>query len=81
MNYSAPSGSGSTPRRSAFRTGADAGRRDCDRRRSPNSATSAALLACVEAIGVPAYVLDRGWTARCWNIARHGGTDPYTGLA
>jgi hypothetical protein len=39
------------------------------------------LLACVEAIGVPAYVLDRGWTARCWNIARHGGTDPYTGLA
>jgi len=26
-----------------------------------------AVLACVEAIRAPAYVLDRFWTARCWN--------------
>jgi transcriptional regulator with XRE-family HTH domain len=44
-----------------------AGKRDPAQGGSDAGDVPAALLACVEAIGVPAYVLDRTWTARCWN--------------
>jgi len=44
-----------------------AGKRDPAPGGGDDSDVPAALLACVEAIGVPAYVLDRSWTARCWN--------------
>jgi len=44
-----------------------AGRRDPDQRKEEVADVPAVLLACVETIASPAYVLDRGWTARCWN--------------
>src|SRR5581483_12268880 len=33
----------------------------------PPDEVPAAVAAAVEAVAVPAYVLDRGWTARAWN--------------
>jgi transcriptional regulator with XRE-family HTH domain len=44
-----------------------AGKRDPDQGGSEADDVPSVLLACVEAIGAPAYVLDRSWTARCWN--------------
>jgi hypothetical protein len=45
-----------------------AGKRDPDHGGSEaDNDVPPALLACVQAIGAPAYVLDRSWTARCWN--------------
>lgn len=50
-----------------------AGRRDPDRAADGSDAFIApAVLGCVDAIGSPAYILDRAWTARSWNAAaRH----------
>ncbi len=49
-----------------------AGKRDPDQGGTETDELPPAVLACVEAIGAPAYVLDRSWTARCWNAAaRH----------
>lgn len=49
-----------------------AGKRDPDQGGSDADDVPPAVLACVEAIRAPAYVLDRSWTARCWNAeARH----------
>jgi transcriptional regulator with XRE-family HTH domain len=44
-----------------------AGRRDPEENVSAGEAIPAALQACVAVIGAPAYVLDRSWTAQCWN--------------
>ncbi len=44
-----------------------AGRRDPDQASAETDVLPQAVWSCVQAIGVPAYVLDRGWTARCWN--------------
>ncbi|MCW5771419.1 MAG: helix-turn-helix domain-containing protein [Rhodospirillaceae bacterium] len=44
-----------------------AGKRDPDPAGGEPAQLPAALEACVGAIGTPAYVLDRGWNARCWN--------------
>jgi transcriptional regulator with XRE-family HTH domain len=44
-----------------------AGRRDPDPGDDAGGPVPADLLACVEAISAPAYVLDRCWTARSWN--------------
>ena len=39
---------------------------------SRTEVVSPAMLACVDLIAAPAYVLDRAWTARSWNVrARH----------
>jgi transcriptional regulator with XRE-family HTH domain len=46
-----------------------AGKRDPDQGGSDADVLPPAVLACVEAISAPAYVLDRGWTARSWNAA------------
>lgn len=46
-----------------------AGKRDPDPGGSGADEIPAAAWACVEAIASPAYVLDRIWTARCWNAA------------
>jgi transcriptional regulator with XRE-family HTH domain len=44
-----------------------AGKRDPDPGESEIDRVPGAVLACVETIGSPAYILDRGWTARSWN--------------
>ncbi len=44
-----------------------AGKRDPDRDESEVDVIAPAVLACVETIGAPAYILDRLWTARGWN--------------
>jgi hypothetical protein len=46
-----------------------AGKRDPDQGGGETDDVPPGVLACVEAIGSPAYVLDRFWTARCWNAA------------
>lgn len=47
-------------------------RRDPEQRDSETDVVPPALLASVDLIAAPAYVLDRGWTARGWNAAaRH----------
>jgi transcriptional regulator with XRE-family HTH domain len=47
-----------------------AGKRDPDQPAdSPDTFIAPAVLACVETIRSPAYVLDRTWTARSWNAA------------
>ena len=46
-----------------------AGRRDPDDGAGEADDVPPAVQACVEAIQAPAYVLDRFWTARCWNAA------------
>ena len=44
-----------------------AGKRDPDQGESEIEQVPPAVLACVETIGSPAYILDRGWLARSWN--------------
>jgi len=44
-----------------------AGKHDPDADHAESDVVPPALLACVETIGTPAYILDRGWTARAWN--------------
>jgi transcriptional regulator with XRE-family HTH domain len=46
-----------------------AGIRDTDLDRSDTDSVPAAVLSCVDAIAVPAYVLDREWNALSWNAA------------
>jgi transcriptional regulator with XRE-family HTH domain len=46
-----------------------AGKRDPDPGSAPEDEIPAAVLAAVHAIGAPAYLLDRSWTARSWNDA------------
>jgi transcriptional regulator with XRE-family HTH domain len=46
-----------------------AGRRDPERVPAEDEAIPAAVLASVDAIAAPAYLLDRSWTARRWNAA------------
>ncbi len=50
-----------------------AGKRDPDQAADDaNASIAPAVLACVETIRSPAYILDRTWTARSWNAkARH----------
>jgi transcriptional regulator with XRE-family HTH domain len=44
-----------------------AGKRDPAADEAEGDAVTPVVLACVKTIGAPAYVLDRGWTARAWN--------------
>jgi transcriptional regulator with XRE-family HTH domain len=44
-----------------------AGIRDTNRDRGDTDGVAPGVLACVEAIAVPAYVLDRDWNALSWN--------------
>jgi len=44
-----------------------AGKRDPDADEAESEVVAPAVLACVKTIGAPAYILDRGWTARAWN--------------
>ena len=44
-----------------------AGKRDPDQGESEIDLVPPSVLACVETIGSPAYILDRFWTARSWN--------------
>jgi transcriptional regulator with XRE-family HTH domain len=44
-----------------------AGQRDPDHGQGPSDQIPSAVVACVKAIDSPAYVLDRDWTAQCWN--------------
>jgi hypothetical protein len=44
-----------------------AGKRDPDPGMGGSEELPPAALHCVEAITCPAYILDRTWTARCWN--------------
>jgi transcriptional regulator with XRE-family HTH domain len=44
-----------------------AGKRDPEHGQDGPEVISPVVVACVDAIGSPAYVLDRSWTARCWN--------------
>jgi len=46
-----------------------AGKRDPEQGGTAADDVPSAVLACVEAIRAPAYVLDRSWTARCWNAS------------
>jgi transcriptional regulator with XRE-family HTH domain len=46
-----------------------AGIRDTDQDRGDTDSVAPAVLACVDAIAVPAYVLDRAWNALSWNAA------------
>jgi transcriptional regulator with XRE-family HTH domain len=46
-----------------------AGKRDPDPGQDEDAAVPPAVLACVEAIVAPAYILDRAWTALSWNGA------------
>jgi len=46
-----------------------AGKRDPDPGASDIDELPASVAACVQAIGAPAYVLDRGWNAKAWNAA------------
>ncbi|HVO13616.1 MAG TPA: helix-turn-helix transcriptional regulator [Alphaproteobacteria bacterium] len=46
-----------------------AGKRDPDPGPDEGEAVPPAVLACVEAIAAPAYILDRAWTALSWNRA------------
>jgi transcriptional regulator with XRE-family HTH domain len=47
-----------------------AGKRDPTRRRADEAMdASRAIVAAIEAIAVPAYLLDRCWNARAWNLA------------
>jgi transcriptional regulator with XRE-family HTH domain len=43
--------------------------RDPNRDRDDTDGVAPSVLACVEAIAVPAYVLDRDWNALSWNAA------------
>ena len=45
-----------------------AAQRDPEQSESQTAVVSPAMLACVDLIAAPAYVLDRTWTARSWNI-------------
>lgn len=45
-----------------------AGKRDPDQGGGEADDVPPAVLACIDAIRAPAYVLDRSWTARCWNV-------------
>lgn len=45
-----------------------AGKRDPDQGAGEADLIPPAVLASVETIGAPAYILDRGWTARHWNV-------------
>lgn len=49
-----------------------AGKFDPDWNRDPHVEIPGAVLDCVDAIGGPAYILDRYWTARRWNAAAAG---------
>ncbi|HVC63264.1 MAG TPA: helix-turn-helix transcriptional regulator [Acetobacteraceae bacterium] len=51
-----------------------AGKRDPDQAGAEAGGVPPALLACVEAIRAPAYVLDRDWNARCWNACSPDGS-------
>src|SRR5215469_13302002 len=44
-----------------------AGKRDPERGKAETADVSAPLAAGVDAISVPAYILDRLWSLRCWN--------------
>ena len=44
-----------------------AGKRDPEQLDDEVDDVTPALRACIDAIATPAYVLDRGWTARVWN--------------
>ncbi len=44
-----------------------AGKRDPEQGGSEPDEVPAAVLHCVDALAVPAYILDRTWTARSWN--------------
>jgi transcriptional regulator with XRE-family HTH domain len=46
-----------------------AGKHDPERQRDGTGDIPAAVLACVDAIHGPAYILDRTWAARRWNAA------------
>jgi transcriptional regulator with XRE-family HTH domain len=46
-----------------------AGKRDPDPGASDIDELSEAVVACIAAIGTPAYILDRSWNARTWNAA------------
>jgi transcriptional regulator with XRE-family HTH domain len=46
-----------------------AGKRDPDPGATDDDALPAPVASCVAAIGTPAYVLDRSWNARAWNVA------------
>ena len=46
-----------------------AGKRDPHQEHGETESIAPAVLACVDAIGCPAYTLDRRWTARSWNAA------------
>ena len=46
-----------------------AGKRDPHRQGEAAEDIPAAVLACVDAVAGPAYILDRTWTARRWNAA------------
>ena len=45
-----------------------AAQRDPEQSESRTVVVSPAMLACVNLIAAPAYVLDRTWTARSWNV-------------
>jgi transcriptional regulator with XRE-family HTH domain len=45
-----------------------AARRDPEHSESQTAVVSPPILACVDLIAAPAYVLDRTWTARSWNV-------------
>ncbi|KIZ39891.1 MULTISPECIES: helix-turn-helix transcriptional regulator [Rhodopseudomonas] len=45
-----------------------AAQRDPEQNESHTEVVSPAMLACVNLIAAPAYVLDRAWTARSWNV-------------
>lgn len=46
-----------------------AGKRNPDQGGTEADDVPPGVLACVEAIGSPAYILDRFWMVRCWNAA------------
>jgi transcriptional regulator with XRE-family HTH domain len=46
-----------------------AGKRDPESGSNDTENVSTALVACVDAVAAPAYVLDRFWNAYCWNAA------------
>jgi len=46
-----------------------AGKRDPHQQRYETDTVAPAVLACVDTIGRPAYILDYRWTARSWNAA------------
>lgn len=44
-----------------------AGKRDPEHGKAETGNVSTALAACVDAVGAPAYILDRLWNVGCWN--------------